>query len=61
MTVIGLSAGHRQSTITHTDRERDIMVGAAVHKPLITKMNAHLRVQWRKNHRHRDEEERLEG
>lgn len=34
--------------------ERDVI--AAVRKPLITKMKAHLRVEWCKNHRHRSAE-----
>lgn len=34
--------------------ERDIIVGLQVHKPLIKKMNAQLRVEYCKNHRHRN-------
>lgn len=33
-------------------KEKDIILRFAVHKPFITKMNAHLRVQWCKHQRH---------
>ena len=49
-------AGHDQTVSARIARQKLQKHGyysrAAVHKPLITKTNAHLRAQWYKNHRH---------